>query len=226
MGKQVYYAAIVNILHRRYCRSDAWRQAVHHGMMPWVLGEVDLGANVLEIGPGPGVTTDWLRERVPSLTCVEIDRKLANALKARLEGTNVTVVEGDATAMEFADATFDTAVCFTMLHHVPARALQDSLLAEAHRVLKPGGRFYCLEFSKVTLAPVGRVYDAYSSRALPFFGRIIAKDAESYRYLHESIRRFPPQRELARRMREVGFANVAWRDMTLGVVALHSGWRI
>ena len=141
MGKQVYYAAIVNILHRRYCRSDAWRQAVHRGMMPWVLGEVELGANVLEIGPGPGVTTDWLRERVSSLTCVEIDRKLADALKARLEGTNVTVVEGDATAMEFADATFDTAVCFTMLHHVPARALQDSLLAEAHRVLKPGGLF-------------------------------------------------------------------------------------
>jgi SAM-dependent methyltransferase len=131
----------MNILHRRYCRSDEWRQAVHHGMMPWVLGEVELGANVLEIGPGPGVTTDWLRERVPSLTCVEIDRKLADALKARLEGTNVTVVEGDATSMDFADASFDAAVCFTMLHHVPARALQDSLLAEAHRVLKPGGLF-------------------------------------------------------------------------------------
>lgn len=142
MGKQVYYAAIVNILHRRYCRSDEWRQAVHRGMMPWVLGEIELGANVLEIGPGPGVTTDWLRERVPSLTCVEIDRKLADSLRARLEGTNVTVVEGDATAMQFPDASFDTAVCFTMLHHVPARALQDRLLAEAHRVLKPGGWFF------------------------------------------------------------------------------------
>lgn len=131
----------MNILHRRYCQSDQWRQAVHHGMMPWVLGEVELGANVLEIGPGPGVTTDWLRERVPSLTCVEIDHKLADALKARLDGTSVTVVEGDATAMEFADASFDAAVCFTMLHHVPARALQDRLLAEAHRVLKPGGLF-------------------------------------------------------------------------------------
>ena len=99
-------------------------------------------------------------------------------------------------------------------------------LADAYRVLKPGGRFFCLEFSKVTSAPVGRVYDAYSERALPFFGKIIAKDADSYRYLHESIRRFPPQRELAARMRAVGFANVAWRDMSLGVVALHQGWRI
>jgi len=78
---------------------------------------------------------------VPSLTCVEIDRKLSDALKARLEGTNATVLEGDATAMEFPDASFDSAVCFTMLHHVPSRALQDRLLAEAHRVLKPGGLF-------------------------------------------------------------------------------------
>ena len=67
---------------------------------------------------------------------------------------------------------------------------------------------------------------AYSERALPFFGRLVARDAESYRYLHESIRRFPPQRELADRMRRAGFARVAWRNMTLGVVALHSGWRI
>jgi ubiquinone/menaquinone biosynthesis C-methylase UbiE len=110
-------------------------------MMPWVLREVDLGTNVLEIGPGPGVTTDWLRERVPALTCVEIDRALASFLKGRLEGTNVSVLEGDATQMTFPDASFDSAVCFTMLHHVPSVGLQDKLLTEAHRVLKPGGLF-------------------------------------------------------------------------------------
>jgi ubiquinone/menaquinone biosynthesis C-methylase UbiE len=110
-------------------------------MMPWVLGAMSLGADALEIGPGPGVTTDWLRERVPSLTCIEIDSKLADSLKERLDGSNVTVVEGDATAMPFPDGAFDTAVCFTMLHHVPSRALQDRLLAEAYRVLKPGGVF-------------------------------------------------------------------------------------
>jgi ubiquinone/menaquinone biosynthesis C-methylase UbiE len=131
----------MNILHRRYCRSEEWRQAVHRGMMPWVLGEMELGANVLEIGPGPGVTTDWLRERVPSLTCIEIDQKLAGSLKERLDGSNVTVVEGDATAMPFPDESFDMAVCFTMLHHVPSCALQDRLLTESYRVLKPGGVF-------------------------------------------------------------------------------------
>jgi demethylmenaquinone methyltransferase/2-methoxy-6-polyprenyl-1,4-benzoquinol methylase len=93
-------------------------------------------------------------------------------------------------------------------------------------VLRPGGRFYCLEFSKVTSAPVARAYDAYSERALPFLGRVVARDAESYRYLHESIRRFPSQRELAERLRGAGFSQVAWRNLTLGVVALHSGWRI
>jgi len=131
----------MNLLHRRYCRSEEWRQAVHHGMMPWVLGEMVLGERVLEIGPGPGVTTDWMRERVPSLTCIEIDHALAESLKARLEGTKVTVVEGDATGTKFADASFDSAVCFTMLHHVPSRELQDRLLAETYRVLKPGGLF-------------------------------------------------------------------------------------
>jgi ubiquinone/menaquinone biosynthesis C-methylase UbiE len=131
----------MNLLHRRYCRSDEWRKAVHRGMMPWALGEMDLGAKVLEIGPGPGVTTDWLRERVPSLTCIEIDKKLADSLKERLNGSNVAVVEGDATEMPFPAASFDAALSFTMLHHVPSRELQDRLLAEAYRVLKPGGLF-------------------------------------------------------------------------------------
>ncbi len=94
-------------------------------------------------------------------------------------------------------------------------------------MLKPGGRFYCLEFSKGHVPRRWRApTDAYSARALPFFGRLVARDAESYRYLHESIRRFPAQRELAERMRRAGFANVAWRNLTLGIVALHSGWRI
>ncbi len=129
----------MNLLHRWYCRSPGWAKVVHQYMMPGVIGDKDLGADVLEIGPGPGHTTDWLRQRVPRLTAIEIDERLAASLKARLARTNVTVVEGDATAMSFADETFSGAVCFTMLHHVPSPELQDRLLAEACRVLRPGG---------------------------------------------------------------------------------------
>ena len=135
----------------------------------------------------------------------------------------LTWTTGDAETLPFPDRSFDGYTIAFGLRNVTDI---DKALSEAYRVLKPGGRFYCLEFSKVKSAPIGRVYDAYSERALPFFGRIVARDAESYRYLHESIRRFQSQRALAERMRKAGLANVAWRDMTLGVVALHSGWRI
>jgi ubiquinone/menaquinone biosynthesis C-methylase UbiE len=110
-------------------------------MMPGVVGDKTLGDDVLEIGPGPGLTTDWLRERVPQLTAVEIDHKLAKALKARLKGTNVTVVHGDATRMPFPDDSFTSAVCFTMLHHVPSKKLQNELLQQTCRVLQPGALF-------------------------------------------------------------------------------------
>jgi SAM-dependent methyltransferase len=110
-------------------------------IFPWVLDGVNIGANVLEVGPGPGVTTDLLCRRVERLTCVEIDRASADSLLRRMVGHNVNVVCEDATAMSFPDATFDTALSFTMLHHVPSEALQNCLLTEVARVLRPGGVF-------------------------------------------------------------------------------------
>jgi demethylmenaquinone methyltransferase/2-methoxy-6-polyprenyl-1,4-benzoquinol methylase len=154
----------------------------------------------------------------PAMLAVGRDRAADRGLLKGLIWTT-----GDAETLPFPDRSFDGYTIAFGLRNVTDI---DKALGEAYRVLRPGGRFYCLEFSKVKSAPIGRVYDAYSERALPFFGRIVARDAESYRYLHESIRRFPTQRVLAERMRKAGFANVAWRDMTLGVVALHSGWRI
>jgi len=154
----------------------------------------------------------------PAMLEVGRDRAVDRGL---LQG--LTWTTGDAEDLPFPDRTFDG---YTIAFGLRNVTHIDKALAEAWRVLKPGGRFYCLEFSKVTSAPVARVYDAYSERALPLFGRLVARDAESYRYLHESIRRFPAQRELAERMRRAGFTQVAWRNLTLGVVALHSGWRI
>ena len=131
----------MNLLHRWYCRSGAWARKLQGAMMPWALEGVELGEDVLEIGSGPGLSTDWLRAKVSRLTSIEIDDRLAASLQQRLGGTNVTVVEGDATDMSFPDASFSTVVCFTMLHHVPSAELQDRLLAEAFRVLRPGGVF-------------------------------------------------------------------------------------
>ena len=110
-------------------------------ILPWALDGLELGSNVLEVGPGYGVTSDLLHQRVEHLTCVEIDRSLAQRLRRRTEGLNVTVLCESATAMSLPDAAFDGAVCFTMLHHVPSSALQGQLLAEVARVLRPGGIF-------------------------------------------------------------------------------------
>jgi demethylmenaquinone methyltransferase/2-methoxy-6-polyprenyl-1,4-benzoquinol methylase len=103
---------------------------------------------------------------------------------------------------------------------------KDAVLREARRVLRPGGRFHCLEFSKVELAPLAPIYDAWSFRVLPEIGARVAKDRESYEYLAESIRRFPDQETLASMMRAAGLERVAYRNLSGGIVAIHSGWRL
>jgi ubiquinone/menaquinone biosynthesis C-methylase UbiE len=131
----------MNLAQRWICSSARWKKAVETYILPWTLDGLNLGASVLEVGPGPGVSTDLLRGRVARLTCVESDRRLADALRRRQQDPNVSVVCEDATAMSFPDQTFDGAVCFTMLHHVPSPAPQDRLLCEVARVLRPGGTF-------------------------------------------------------------------------------------
>ncbi len=131
----------MNRIHRWYCRSSHWRRTVRERLLPWALAGVELGDRLLELGPGPGLTTDVLRTRVPSMTAVEIDRKLADSLSRRMAGGNVTVIQGDASRLPLPDASMSAVVCFTMLHHMPSPALQDRLLAEVARVLAPGGFF-------------------------------------------------------------------------------------
>ncbi len=131
----------MNVFHRWLCSSERWKQTVENHILPWTLEDVDLGSNVLEIGPGYGASTEVLRQRVAHLTCVEIDAQLARNLSRRQSGNNVRIVCEDATAMSFPDATFDGAVCFTMLHHVPSVTQQNRLLAEVARVLRPNGIF-------------------------------------------------------------------------------------
>jgi len=132
----------MNRIHRWLCRSAAWKRTLEQ-RIPWVLGDADLGQNVLEVGPGPGLTTDLLRSHVTRIIALEIDPALARLLQVRSRDRNVRVVRGDATLMPFQNAQFSGAVSFTMLHHVPSEELQDKLLREVRRVLMPG------EFSRV-----------------------------------------------------------------------------
>jgi SAM-dependent methyltransferase len=125
--------------HLAYLVSDAWRETLTNEILPWVLEDHTLGADLLELGPGPGLTTDLLRGLVTRLTAVEIDEALAAGLAARLAGTNVEVLSADATDLPLLDDAFDSVACLTMLHHVPTADAQDRLLAEAHRVVRPGG---------------------------------------------------------------------------------------
>lgn len=130
----------MNVLHYWFCQSDGWRDVVRQ-RVPWALKDLQLGSDVLEIGPGFGAVTDLLQPAVDRLTCVEIDRGLARRLSERMFSKNVTVLCGNATSLSLQSCSFDAVLCFTMLHHVPSPTLQDRLLKEAARVLRPGGTF-------------------------------------------------------------------------------------
>ena len=130
----------MNRFHHWLCRSARWRKTIRQ-RVPWVLSSADLGTDVLELGPGPGFSTDLLRRSVERLVVIEVDSELAASLSTRLRGSNVQVVAGDATAMPFRDAQFSGVVSFTMLHHVSSAELQDRLLRQVWRVLRPGGIF-------------------------------------------------------------------------------------
>jgi SAM-dependent methyltransferase len=129
----------MNERHLQICASAEWAETVRHEILPWALDGLDLGDDVLEVGPGPGMTTDVLRRIVSRLTAVEVDADLAAALAQRLVGSNVDVVHADGTSLPFDAGRFSGATSFTMLHHVPSAAQQDRLLAELGRVLRPGG---------------------------------------------------------------------------------------
>ncbi len=129
----------MNSNHEKLCPSPEWAAYLQQDVLPAVTSQVDLGAHMLEIGPGPGAATDWLRHKVSRLTVLEVDPIAAAKLSERFAGTNVEVAVGDATQAAYPDETFDSIGSFTMLHHVPTAALQNKILAQAFRMLKPGG---------------------------------------------------------------------------------------
>jgi SAM-dependent methyltransferase len=181
----------MNLLHHWLCRSNWWRKSVEHRVR-WVIGELDLGASVLELGPGPGLTTDFLRLSSPHLTALELDPALAESLRSRMRGCNVEVVTGDATRIPFPAEQFSAGVSFTMLHHVPSLELQDSVLREVWRVLKPGGIFvgsdsldsWLMRLIHIgdTLVPIDPVTFGARLTAAGFENVIVEKNSDAFRF--------------------------------------------
>ena len=135
----------------------------------------------------------------------------------------VSFVEGNAEALAFSNNTFDAYTIAFGIRNVPRI---DCALSEAFRVLRPGSRFLCLEFSTVDVPGLDRIYDLFSFNVIPPLGRAVTGDAESYRYLVESIRQFPRPAAFADMIRSAGFSRVGWQSFSGGIVALHSGWRL
>jgi SAM-dependent methyltransferase len=131
----------VNQTHLEFLASPQWNEMLKSELLPWIEAAGDLGDHLLEIGPGPGLTTDLLRERVAKVTAVEIDPSLGEPLQRRLAGTNVEVIVADATEADLPASSFSSAACFSILHHMPTAQHQDRLFAELGRVLRPGGIF-------------------------------------------------------------------------------------
>jgi demethylmenaquinone methyltransferase / 2-methoxy-6-polyprenyl-1,4-benzoquinol methylase len=146
----------------------------------------------------------------------------ARAIARHLDD-RVSFVEGNAEALAFPDRHFDAYTIAFGIRNVPRI---DLALNEAYRVLRPGGRFLCLEFSTVDVPGLDRIYDLFSFKVIPPLGGVVTGDAESYRYLVESIRKFPKPYTFAEMMRAAGFSRVNWQSLSGGIVALHSGWRL
>jgi SAM-dependent methyltransferase len=130
----------MNLCHRVFCSSNRWATTVENQLLPWALGDVDLGDNVLEIGPGYGANIRVLIDKAPRYTAVEIDKTMAERLRDAY-GNRAQIIHGDGTDTGLPEGEFSAVVCFTMLHHIPTAQLQDRLFAEAFRVLRPGGVF-------------------------------------------------------------------------------------
>lgn len=179
-------------------------------------GSGDIVIRLLKAG-GPRVTS----------TLSDINADMLAVGRERVEkegfGARVEVVEANAEALPFADRAYDLVTIAFGIRNVPRI---DKALGEFHRVLRPGGRFLCLEFSKVDMPLLDRLYDVYSFNVIPRLGQLVAGDEASYRYLVESIRRFPPPERFAAMIGEAGFARVSHRALSGGIVAIHSGWRL
>lgn len=200
-----------------------WKDA----MMDWLAPRA--GQRLLDVAGGTGDIAFRFLKRAPEAEAVVLDltesmlvagrqRAEAEALSARLDW-----LVGDAMALPFEDNSFDV---YTISFGIRNVTRIPDALSEAHRVLRPGGRLMVLEFSQLPNPALQKAYDLYSFNVIPPMGKVVTNDRESYQYLVESIRRFPDQESFAAMIRNAGFDQVKFRNLTFGVAALHSGWKL
>ncbi|KAB2943855.1 MAG: bifunctional demethylmenaquinone methyltransferase/2-methoxy-6-polyprenyl-1,4-benzoquinol methylase UbiE [Hyphomicrobium sp.] len=185
---------------------------------------------LLDVAGGTGdVTLRYARASGPNASAVlcDISPEMIAVGRRRIEEAGltarITFAEGNAEALPFPDRSFDA---YTIAFGIRNVTHIDKALAEAFRVLKIGGHFLCLEFSEVQVPILDRLYDFHSFEVIPRLGQAIAGEAAPYRYLVESIRKFPNQEKFAAMVRSAGFDRVSYRNLTGGVAAIHSGWKI
>jgi len=201
-----------------------WKDA----MMDWLAPRP--GQRLLDVAGGTGdISFRFLRRAGPTAhaTVLDLTEPMLTEGRRRAEaadlGAQLDWTAGDAMALPFADASFDV---YTISFGIRNVTRIDDALAEAFRVLRPGGRLMVLEFSQIPNDLMQRVYDLYSFNVIPVMGQVVANDRDSYQYLVESIRKFPDQERFATMIRAAGFGQVKYRNLSMGIAALHSGWKI
>jgi demethylmenaquinone methyltransferase/2-methoxy-6-polyprenyl-1,4-benzoquinol methylase len=200
-----------------------WKDA----MMDWLAPRP--GQKLLDVAGGTGDVAFRFLKRAPGATATVCDMTESMLIEGqkRAEAEDMAArlswVVGDAMALPFDDNSFDV---YTISFGIRNVTRIPDALREAYRVLRPGGRLVVLEFNRIPNDMLQWLYDRYSFNVIPVMGQIVADDRDSYQYLVESIRKFPDQDSFARMIREAGFDQVKYRNLSLGIAALHSGWKI
>jgi demethylmenaquinone methyltransferase/2-methoxy-6-polyprenyl-1,4-benzoquinol methylase len=225
------HGVFTNVASKYDIMNDVMSMGIHRiwkdAMMDWLAPRP--GQNLLDVAGGTGdIAFRFLdRARTAQATVLDMTESMLIEGRKRAEAgrmaNSLGWVVGDAMALPFKANTFDV---YTISFGIRNVTRIPDALSEAFRVLRPGGRLMVLEFSQIPNALMQRAYDLYSFNVIPRMGKLIANDADSYQYLVESIRKFPDQDTFAEMIRTAGFENVSYRNLSMGIAALHSGWKI